>query len=70
MGDMNTNTTGHLAPTDTDEFMKLYPPEHDTGKEDFEITPTEMKQIETALKDKEFRKLLSEYVEEIRVSSL
>jgi hypothetical protein len=45
-----------------------YPRGEDQDKEDFQMTRTELSQIENALKDKDFRKLLSDYVEEIRVS--
>lgn len=48
------------------DLPNFYPPDN-TDKEDFEITRKEFDQITGALKDEKFRKLLTEYVDEVQV---
>jgi len=48
----------------------LYEMMGENGDEEFEIKQSELDQLKVALKDETFRKLLSNYVEEVRVSNL
>jgi len=54
-----------------ENFNYVYPDSEGYGKEeDFQITRQELESIQEALKKEEFRKLLSEYVDEVQVQLL